>query len=173
MVALGVLNAMVPHLWLYLRYWWNELDFSSSTITLDRLYHTNGGRVAPFWTVQLSNHFMKEETLLWYNRGRGVLVCWSRHLHVLHNSITFWIRAWKLWGINSVPGLRYVEMDYVSGCDQLIQIANRPENPTGPLNDTWPPREVCLLPVSTICIKYWLYKNTYILSRGNKHLSHQ
>ncbi len=38
MMALGVLNAMVPRLWLYLRYWWNEVDFSSATITFDRLY---------------------------------------------------------------------------------------------------------------------------------------
>ena len=38
MMALGVLNARVPRLWLYLRYWWNKLNFSSATITFDRLY---------------------------------------------------------------------------------------------------------------------------------------
>ena len=27
MMALGVLNTMVPRLWLYLRYWWNEVHF--------------------------------------------------------------------------------------------------------------------------------------------------
>ena len=32
-----VLNAMVSHLWLYLTYWWNEVDFSSTGITFDRL----------------------------------------------------------------------------------------------------------------------------------------
>ena len=36
-MALGVLNAMVPCLWLYLGYWWNAVDFSSAMITFDRL----------------------------------------------------------------------------------------------------------------------------------------
>ncbi len=35
MMVLGVLNTMVPHLWLYLRYWSNEVDFSSARITFD------------------------------------------------------------------------------------------------------------------------------------------
>ncbi len=38
MMAPGILKTMVPHPWLYLRYWWNEVDFSSAMITFDRLY---------------------------------------------------------------------------------------------------------------------------------------
>ncbi len=38
MMALGLLNMMVPHLALYLRYWWNKVNFSSARITFDRLY---------------------------------------------------------------------------------------------------------------------------------------
>ena len=38
MMAIGVQNAMVPRLRLYLRYWRNEVDFSSARITFDRLY---------------------------------------------------------------------------------------------------------------------------------------
>ena len=43
MIALGVLNAMVPRLWrlvprLYLSCWWNEVHVSSAMITFDRLY---------------------------------------------------------------------------------------------------------------------------------------
>ncbi len=34
----GVLNTMVLHLLLYVRYWWNEVHFSSAVITFDRLY---------------------------------------------------------------------------------------------------------------------------------------
>ncbi len=38
MMALGVLNAMVPLLWWYLKYWWNEIEFSSTRITFYRVY---------------------------------------------------------------------------------------------------------------------------------------
>ena len=40
MMALGVLNTMIPHLCLYLRYRWNKVNFScfsSARITFDRL----------------------------------------------------------------------------------------------------------------------------------------
>ena len=37
-MALSILNTMVSNLCLYLRYWWNGVNFSSATITLDRLY---------------------------------------------------------------------------------------------------------------------------------------
>ena len=37
MMALGMLNTVVPLLWHYLRYWWNERNFSSTVITFDRL----------------------------------------------------------------------------------------------------------------------------------------
>ena len=30
-------TAMVPHLWLYLKYWWNEGDCSSTRISFDRV----------------------------------------------------------------------------------------------------------------------------------------
>ncbi len=45
-MAPGVLNTIVhvPHLWLYLKYWWNEVDFSSARITFDRLYGSVWGR---------------------------------------------------------------------------------------------------------------------------------
>ena len=38
MMALNMRNKMVPHLWQYLRYWWNERNFSSIMTTFDRLY---------------------------------------------------------------------------------------------------------------------------------------
>ena len=34
----GILNIMVTLLWQYLRYWWKEMNFSSTWITFDRLY---------------------------------------------------------------------------------------------------------------------------------------
>ena len=34
----GILNTVVACLWLYLRYWWNEGNFSSTRITFDRLH---------------------------------------------------------------------------------------------------------------------------------------
>ena len=34
----GILNAKVPHMWQYLRYWWNEVNVSSTRITFDRVY---------------------------------------------------------------------------------------------------------------------------------------
>ncbi len=37
-MALGILNTMVPHLWLYLIYWWTEVYFSPTRTTFDRLY---------------------------------------------------------------------------------------------------------------------------------------
>ena len=40
-MALGILNTMVLHLWLYLRYWWNGVHFPSAVITFDRLYQVN------------------------------------------------------------------------------------------------------------------------------------
>ena len=39
-MALGILNTMVVCLWHYLRYWWNETNFSSTRITFDRVYFT-------------------------------------------------------------------------------------------------------------------------------------
>ncbi len=48
MMAPGILNAMVRHLWLYLRYWWNEIDFSSAMITFDRLYQFCFSHITPF-----------------------------------------------------------------------------------------------------------------------------
>ena len=33
------MNTMVPHLWQYLRYWWNEVNFLSTRIRFDRLYN--------------------------------------------------------------------------------------------------------------------------------------
>ena len=38
MVALGVMNAIVPRLSKYLRYWWKEVEFSSTRIPFDRVY---------------------------------------------------------------------------------------------------------------------------------------
>ncbi len=37
-MAPGILNTTVHHLWLYVRYWWMKVNFSSATITFDRLY---------------------------------------------------------------------------------------------------------------------------------------
>ena len=37
-MAPGILSPMVPHLCLYLRYWWNNVNFLSAVITFDKLY---------------------------------------------------------------------------------------------------------------------------------------
>ena len=55
-MVLGVLNAMVPRLWLYLRYWWNEVYFSSATITFDRLYTVYRDRSAQLTGLALSQY---------------------------------------------------------------------------------------------------------------------
>ncbi len=53
-MALGVLNAMVPCLWLYLRYWWNEVDFSSARTTFDRLSLYNVESADPWSNTHLA-----------------------------------------------------------------------------------------------------------------------
>ena len=40
-IAPGILNTMIPNLWLYLRFWWNKVNFLSTRITVDILYLTS------------------------------------------------------------------------------------------------------------------------------------
>ena len=57
MMALRILNTMVLWLWLYLKYWWTEVNFSPTRITSDRRYtwdniswdKTNAN--VSFWTI--------------------------------------------------------------------------------------------------------------------------
>ena len=39
-MAPGILNTIIPHLWQFLRYWWNAVNFLSTKITFDRVYLT-------------------------------------------------------------------------------------------------------------------------------------
>ena len=58
MMALGILNVMVPCVWLYLRYSWNEVHFSSAMITFDRLL--------AIWYVATANTILHYTSLVMY-----------------------------------------------------------------------------------------------------------
>ena len=49
-MAPGILNTMAPHVWLYLRYWWNRVNTSSTGITFDRLYIAGWAQHFPCWS---------------------------------------------------------------------------------------------------------------------------
>ena len=69
MMALGVLNVVVPCLWLYLRYWWNEFQFSFSTITFDRRY------LAWCKWISAPSEYSHSQKCCFYKQNSTVMCC--------------------------------------------------------------------------------------------------
>ena len=72
-MALGILNAVVQYLWQYVRYWVNEVSFSSTRITFDRLYaRTKNTRHVPGF--DLLSPWRMLGSALWYQLKINPLV---------------------------------------------------------------------------------------------------
>ena len=113
-MALGILNAMVPHLWQYLRYWWNEANFSSTRITFNRLYlptfirfHDFHWAEPPTDVVSFHGHCLtcylsKTATKILLQTGDGIhdsrLLAYVRWLHMIGQLFVWELSS--MWGRN-------------------------------------------------------------------------
>ncbi len=65
-MVLCILNAMVPHIWQYLGYWWNGLSFPSTMITFDGAFITQNQ-----WRGRLTSQTVTLDTeILVWQRSR-------------------------------------------------------------------------------------------------------
>ena len=75
-MALGVLNTMITHVWQYLRYWWNEVNFSSARITFDRVYQSSLIKSKNWAMTSLPHQPKLAHDLIWqwqtrnFNKGK-------------------------------------------------------------------------------------------------------
>ncbi len=81
-MAPGILNTMVPPLWLYLKYWWNEINFSSTRNTFDRHYVIMiNGSAASFPEIETQfplmslKHFIQKHFMV-RDKGKNTLDWW-------------------------------------------------------------------------------------------------
>ena len=113
MMAPSILNTMAPHLWQYLKYWWNKVNFTSTRITFEILWYYGiigcspdiilNSNLVIFCTTNTRTVLLKAERywekLIWLTLSQNFNNnTWKGELNMRYNSLsllgyfnTFWI----------------------------------------------------------------------------------